>query len=142
MKNYFNAEERARHIVLLAMQEPMLEFSKCDALTEEEKSLLKKIHNTVLKFNKSVFERLGEPYQRKVESTMRVNNLELVGKFQPHNDCLSYSAQEDLIGKLSELRMFNCLDCEKCDFKDCAMYAMCIACDIDGEGESGCPYAL
>lgn len=142
MKNYFNAEERAMHIVLLAMQKTAEDFTKSDALTAEEKSLLKKAHKAVLNFNKAIFERFGEPYRRKIENTMQVNNLELVGKFEPHNDCISHSAQEDLKPKLSELRMFNCLDCTKGEFKDCAMYAMCVACDIDGEGENGCPFTL
>lgn len=143
MKNYFNSADRTRHICIMAMQETVRELSQSDTLTDEEKKQLNKSTLALQKFNALIYERFGEPYQRKIEKTMKANTLRLVGKYEVAQDCISHSASEDLAKGINELRMFNCMDCEKCDFKDCGTYATLIACDYDGEKtDSGCPFKL
>ncbi len=144
MKNYFNAEERTRHIIILAMQETIRELSESDTLTDEEKELLKKCEKNLIKFNALIFERMGEPYQRKIERTMQANNLRLVGKYASACDCINHAASEDLTRGIKELRMFNCMDCEKCDYLNCGTYACMIACDIDGKKSEDniCPFRM
>ena len=143
MKNYFNAEERTRHIVLMAMKEIVQKFSESESLSNDEFKNLKKIPALIDKVSDSIFERMGTPYRRKIISTLEVNNLKLVGKYSVSQECISHSATEDLEKKLADLRMFNCMDCENNDYKNCAMYAMCIACDIDADGNGiDCPYRM
>jgi hypothetical protein len=143
VKNYINAQDRTRHIIILAMQETINDLANCDALSEEEKKALKTAYKNIIKFNKLMFERFGEAYQRKIETTMQSNTLRLVGKYEKVNECVSHSAVEDLEKAIKELQMFNCLDCTKCDYVNCGTYACLIACDVDGEEfENGCPFRL
>ena len=143
MKTYINAQDRTRHIIVMAMQETINDLAKSDALTDEERKALSVAYKNIIKFNKLIFERYGEAYKRKIENTMRANELKLVGKYAHVNECVSYSAVEDLNKALKDLQMFNCLDCDKCDFTNCGTYACLIACDIDGtECEDGCPFRL
>lgn len=142
MKNYFNSEERTRHIILLAAQETADELSESEALTPEERKKLKTATTLLKKFTSSVCERFGEPYKRKIENTMRANNLKLVGKYAEVCECISHAANEDLEPTVKEMQFMHCVECDKKNFKDCAMYAMCIACDIDGEETGGCPFAV
>ena len=142
MKNYFNSEERTRHIILLAAQETADELSESEALTPEERKNLKTATTLLKKFTSSVCERFGEPYKRKIENTMRANNLKLVGKYAEVCECISHAANEDLEPTVKESQCVHCVECDKQNFKDCAMYAMCIACDIDGEETDSCPFAV
>lgn len=147
MRNYFNAEERTRHIITLAMQETIAEFKNSTALTAEEKRYLNTALTNIQKFNVSVYERFGKSYMRKVENTMRDNDLRLIGKGAKYTECISHAAEEDLLPTINDLRMLNCLDCEKCDYKNCAIYAICTACDINVEEnltkeKGGCPFGI
>lgn len=142
MKEYLNADERIHHIVIMAMQGKVAEFIASEALLPDEKAELKKVLSSLTKFNMKLFKRFGLPYRRKIEKTLDANKLRLVGKYEKYIDCISHSATEDLMPKISELRMLNCMDCERTDHVDCAMYAMCVACDFDGEAEDGCPFRL
>lgn len=142
MKNYFNAEERTRHIILLAMQSNLEDMLNSEALSNEERTFLKYCKTYITKFNGSIFNRYGESYKRKIVGTMRSNDLRLVGKYANKIDCISYSASEDLKGAIDELRM-SCIDCKRCDYTNCSVYAISVSCDIDGNGKStGCPYAV
>ena len=142
MKNYFSSEERTRHIILLAAQETAEALSKSSAITANERKDLKTATTLLKKFTSSICERFGMPYQRKIENTMRANNLKLVGKFAPVEECISHAANEDLELTVKEMQFMHCVECDKKNFKDCAMYAMCIACDIDGEETGSCPFAV
>ena len=142
MKNYFSSEERTRHIILLAAQETAEALSKSSAITANERKDLKTATTLLKKFTSSVCERFGVPYQRKIENTMRANNLKLVGKFAPEEECISYAAAEDLEPTVRTIQFMHCVECEKTCFKDCAMYAMCVSCGIDGEDTNGCPYRV
>lgn len=141
MKNYLNAEERTRHIILLAMQENAKDLAQSQALTPKEKQMLNKITEWCLKFNASLFERFGGAYARKIQSTMQVNTLKLVGKYAEVAECINHIASQDHEYMINELKAFKCLGCEREDFKNCGMYCACIACDIaDNGNETGCPF--
>ena len=141
MKNYLNAEERTRHIILLAMQESAEDFMKSQALTPKEKQMLAKINEWCVKFNASIFDRFGEVYARKIKQTMQANTLRLVGKYNENIHAISNIATEDLRLLLDEVHAFKCLDCDKTNFKDCAVYNICVACDVEPNGNSaGCPF--
>ena len=141
MKNYFNCEERTRHIILLAMQEVAKEMQSSEAITPKERQMLAKIEEWTTKFNSSVFERYGEAYARKIEKTMQANTLRLVGKYNEQAKAISHVATEDLELLVDELHAFKCLDCDKANYKDCATYNICVSCDVEGNGNSeGCPF--
>ena len=142
MKNYLNQRERTRHVIIMAMQKVVQEFAESDAITAEERHQLKKTAEWVEKFNNSVLERLGEPYRRKVDNMLAINTLDFHSKYGVERDCISKCATEDLEPALKDLRTWRCIDCEKtCDFQDCAVYAIHVACDMNGNGkDDGCPF--
>ena len=92
-------------------------------------------------FNESVYERFGEPYKRKVKGTLDCNVVSVVSKYSSVKDkCISYCPTEDLVGHISDLINLNCADCDKCDYKKCAVYGIAVACGVDGGDTDGCPY--
>lgn len=127
---------------MLAMQEVADEFSNSDALTDDERKYIKTATTYIKKFNASIYERFGEPYERKIENTMKMNDLRLVGKFAHTQDCVTEAAAEDLLPTVRQIQAMYCLDCERDNHKACAMYAMCISCGIDGGDTDGCPYKI
>lgn len=142
MKTYFNAADRTRHIILLAMQTTCEEMSKSPTLTGEERRHITKAFNEVEAFNRSLFERMGEPYANKIQRTMESNALRLVGKYSSYTEAISNAAAQDLEPAINDLRTIHCLDCERCDFTKCGVYAISVACDIKGEDTDGCPYKI
>ena len=142
MKNYFNEKERTNHIILMCMEYTAREFANSSALTEEEKKALNKIAEWCGKLNESVFERFGDAYRRKIQGTLTNNTLRLVSKYGAYTDCISYCASEDIEPKVKDLMSLHCLGCDKCDYKNCAMYSMAVACGIVGEDTDGCPYNM
>lgn len=142
MKNYFNERERTNHIILMCTEYNVKEFAESNALTDTEKRILNKISKLATEFNNSVFERFGEPYKRKIVGTLNNNSLRLVGKYTPVADCISYCASEDIEPKVKDLIGLYCMGCEKCNYKDCSIYAMAVACGIVGSDTDGCPYKM
>jgi hypothetical protein len=142
MKNYFNAQERNRHILVMGLLGIAEEFLNSNAPTDDEKRAIDNACKHLRKFNKSVFNRFGQAYANAVLGTVEINKLVMVSKALPTADCLSYSAAEDLKIKLKDLQLMNCLDCERCDFKDCAVYGMMVSCGMDATCESGCPFKM
>jgi hypothetical protein len=142
MKNIFNQYERAQHIILIGMQEQLKKMQNCDAITEEEKTYLKYAATYLTKFNDSVIERFGDSYSRKIYNTMQSNDLRLVGKYESYNECVGQCVVDDVKPCIDQLQMMNCFGCEKCDYKKCAVYNLCITCDIDGNNDEGCPFKL
>lgn len=140
MKNYLNEKERTSHIILMCMEYTAKEFANSNALSNEEVKALNKIAEWCNKLNESIFERLGEPYRRKIDGTLKNNTLRLVGKYSAYKECISYCASEDLAPKVKDAMLMNCLGCDNCDYKNCAMYAMAITCGVEGKDTNGCPY--
>lgn len=144
MKDYFNSEERMWHIVLLAMQGRAEEFAASNAITPEERKMLLKVVEWTKKFNSSVFNRFGEPYRKKIYSTMSVNELGLYGKYGARKECISHCASEDVFRLANEHRLLKCLDCERTSHLDCGVYACLVAVDQEGNNsETGeCPFKM
>lgn len=142
MKTYFNAADRTRHIILLAMQTVCKEMSESPTLTGEERRHITKAFNEVSAFNGSLFECMGNPYRNKIERTMESNDLRLVGKYSSFTKAISDVAAQDLDPAINDLRAIHCFDCERCDYTKCGVYAISVACDIKGEDTDGCPYKI
>lgn len=142
MKNYFNERERTNHIILMCMEHTAKEFANSTALSNEEKKALAKITEWCNKLNESIFERFGDAYRRKINGTLQNNTLRLVSRYGAYNECISYCASEDIEPKVKDLMSLHCLGCENCNYKDCAMYSMAIACGIIGGDTGGCPYKM
>jgi hypothetical protein len=145
MNNYFNAQTRTNHIILLAMQYTLEDMALNKALTPEEQKWLKTACTYLKKFNSAVFERLGEPYKRKILGTMQINDLRLVPNYNQKEDCISYCATEDIMPKVSELQFFHCMECNKQDYLNCAVYALSISCDVTPQQNnlcSTCPFKI
>lgn len=145
MNNYFNAQTRTNHILLLAMQEVCESMSTNNSLSADEQKWLKTATTYLKKFNHSAFERMGEAYKRKILGTMQINDLRLVSKYGQQNECITYCATEDIAPKVSDLQFFHCMECQRCDYKDCAVYALSVSCDVEPQKEnelSVCPYRI
>lgn len=144
MKDFFNAKEQGMHLAVLACQGTARRFyTETNALTKEEEKYIKKAEEYLLKFTASVFERMGDPYKRKLLSTLDCNDLRLVGKYSAEREAISKCASEDLLPKVRQMQMLNCMDCEKQDHTGCAMYAMGVACGLeDTNEEGGCPFRM
>lgn len=142
MKEYLNSKERTEHIIMCCCQETARQLSQSESLTAEEKADISKVVEYCEKFNNSVFKRLGEPYKRKIQGTMKSNDLRLVGKYSSYKEAISECASEDIKPKVELLQALNCVCCDKCDYINCAMYGMCIACEIEPSNENGCPFKM
>lgn len=140
MREYFNASERAKHIVILGMDKVADELLPSVALTDVEKKYLKKAKEYLIKFNNSIFDRFGDSYKRKIKNTLQVNTIAIVPDKNKCNDVISECATEDLEPCIKGL-MVSCINCSKENYKDCAIYNIGVACDIEGTNEDkGCPY--
>ena len=142
MKNYFNAQERNRHIVMMAMEGTAEEFLDSSALTEDELTSIRLACKHIKNFNTSVMKRFGQAYAHAVYGTLEVNKLVFVSKALPTGKTVAYSSAEDLYPMLKDMQMFNCLDCEKEEFNTCPMYNMMMACGIDATCDKDCPYKM
>lgn len=140
MKNYLCAKDRTAHIIITAMQYILEDFNKSDSLSDEEHQLLDVAHKNIKAVNDSLFERLGEPYRRKIVQTMASNDLRFVGKFSVQKEAISYADIEDLAPMINEIIDLKCCDCSRCDFKSCAVYGIAIACDVGARSETSCPF--
>ncbi len=92
------------------------------------------------RFNEAIFTRLGEAYQKKVVRTVDLNDIRICSKHVPNHGYVHEAATEDILPRMKEFMSLNCFDWERCDYKNCAIYAM--AMDIVGWTDEGCPYGV
>lgn len=145
MKNYFNEEERMRHIYMMYLQIICDDTIKSQALTADERKWLKTASTYIAKFSGSVFLRFGNSYYRKVRNTVACNEMRIRPRRYDEEgkiEVVTKAASEDLIPKITELQTFNCFECNKTDWKDCAVYGISVACGIEGHDTDSCPYKL
>ena len=142
MRNYLNAEERTRHIIIMSAQETIADMIDSNGITSEERRNLTRAKKAIEEFNASVCERLGQPYLRRIINTMNDNALRLVAKGMT-KPMIYTAASEDLVPMIAEVRSLQCMFCERDDYKTCPMYAMCVALDIEGEDTTDkCPFTM
>jgi hypothetical protein len=139
MKEYFNKDERDRHIILLILTEIISEFKDNNALTEFEKDELEHAEEHLRAFNNSVCDRFGAAYKRKIKGTLEVNTIKVVSKCAS-TKALSYYDVRDLEKQVEDMIAFHCCDCDKCDYKSCPTYDMAVTCGVEARNENGCPY--
>lgn len=142
MREYFNAEERENHIKVTSCQVYVKKLAESPAITEEERKNLLKAGKLLDKVTDSIFKRFGVAYVRKLEGIMRCNTLKIVGKYAPTQTAISHVASADLLPMIRQLQLFNCMDCEKENYKDCPMYNMGIACELEDVDDEGCPFKM
>ena len=143
MKDYLNAEERTYLITLIAMEQTVEKLLNKTCLSEKERHCLTKAVEWINKFSGEIFPRIGKVLERKIKNTMKLNELTLVGKYGlGGKPPISEAATEDLEPAIAELHLFHCTGCTKCDYKDCAVYAISVACDIAETSNDtiGCPF--
>ncbi len=141
MKDYLNAEERAHLIILISMEQNAEKFLKRNCLSKQDRYNLTKVIEWCKKFNEDLLNRVGETIRRKIVNTMKINEIRLESKYAPDKPLISEAATEDLEPALEELRLFHCNGCNKCDYKDCAVYSIAVACDIpETNDDRGCPF--
>ena len=142
MKNYFNAQERNRHIVMMAMEGTAEEFLDSSALTEEELTSIRLACKHIKNFNTSIMKRFGQAYAHAVYGTLDANKLVFVSKALPTGKAVGYCDEKSLKPMLKDLQLFNCMDCEKEEHIKCPMYNMMIACGVDATCDNGCPFKM
>ena len=144
MKDYLNAEERANLIALIALKQTTEKFVKKTCLTDKERHYLNKVIEWSDKFKDEILERMGDVLRRKIVNTMKLNEISLVSKYGMGGKApISEAATEDLKPAISELHLFHCNGCTKCNYKDCAVYAISVACDVEeNNANDGCPFKI
>lgn len=142
MREYFNAEERENHIKVTSCKLYAEKLADSPAITAEEKKLLKDAAKKLDKATDSIFQRFGEAYIRKLQGVMINNKLMLVGRYAPTQQAVSQVASADILPMVRNVQEMTCWECEKCNFRDCAMYNFGIACDLQDIAEEGCPFKL
>ncbi len=142
MKDYLNAEERANLIAVLAIKQTVEKFEKKSCLSTREKYCLNKMAEWGDKFKDEILARIGEVLSRKIMRTLQLNELTLTGRYGTGGKPpISEAATEDLEGAIGELQLFHCNGCDKCNYKDCAVYAISVACDVTEVNKgNGCPF--
>ena len=141
MKDYLNQEERTYLIILMAMEQTAGKFLKHQCLSEKDRYNLKKAIDWTKKFNEDLLNRMGDAIRRKIVNTMKMNEIRLESKYAPSKPLISEAATEDLSPAIEDLRLFHCNGCSKCNYKDCAVYNICVTCDIpESNDERGCPF--
>lgn len=142
MKEYFNAEEREDHIKITSCQYYVKKLAQSNAITEKERKDLLKASKLLDGVTNSIFERFGQAYVRKLNGIMQSNTLKLVGKYASFQNAISRVAQEDMLPMIRQVQTMLCMWCERTDHKDCPMYNMGIACELEDVAEEGCPFHL
>lgn len=146
MKDYFNAEERVMHLAILAFQTMSEKLLNTKASSPEEEKELKKINKACSKFNRLVFDRLGDAYERKLLYTLRCNELRLCGKYAPTQEAINHCPDVDVLPLIRELQQQRCLFCEldfsKNEHLKCPMYKLGVAMDLEDKNENGCPFQM
>lgn len=143
MKNYFNQEERIRHLIIMSAIEISKTLTNSKALSPDEKKYLKLVNTYLSKFNDSIFERFGEAYRRKLQGLMECNKLSLVGKYEKSINAVNQCVTDDMMPLIKSVRSWKCLTCERNDHLNCFIYNACITCDVEatGDGEE-CPFKM
>ena len=150
VRDNLNQEERAYLIVLMSMEKKAEQFlsttclsnqNDTTCLSNQDRYNLEKVILWTKKFNEDLLNRAGSVIRRKIVNTLKINELRLESKYAPSKPLITEAATEDLEPAIEELRLFHCNGCTKCNYKDCAVYSISIACDIPeiNNGE-GCPF--
>lgn len=149
MKDYFNAKEQADHLAVLACQgkAKILRESKIYKTGEPicskyEMTCLKYAETYLKKFTESVFARMGEPYVRKLQSTLESNVIDIVGKEAPRKEAITKCASEDLAKGMHEVNGIICTACNNKEHKNCGIYAMFVAVGLEAKQDKGCPFRV
>ena len=123
------------------MEKTAEKFLNHQCLSDKDRYNLKKVIEWNKKFNEDVLNRVGDVLRRKIVNTMKLNEIRLESKYAPSKNVISEAASEDLEPAIEELQLFHCNGCKKCNYKDCAVYAISVACDIpETNNDDGCPY--
>lgn len=141
MKNYFNAEDRASHIIVIAMQTYLGRLIESETLTKEEKTRFKTALTHIEKANGDILDRLGSAYVDRVLAETKQNDLRFVPRcIKSQRSTMSYVSQELIIDVLREAMFMNCCDCTKCDWKNCKIYELGVKADYTPRESDGCPF--
>lgn len=141
MKNYFNADDRASHIIVIAMQTYLSRLIESETLTKEEKTRFKTALTHIEKANGDILDRLGSAYVDRVLAETKQNDLRFVPRcVKSQRSTMSYVSQELIIDVLREAMFMNCCDCTKCDWKNCKIYELGVKADYAPRESDGCPF--
>lgn len=145
MKDYFNKEEQAKHLALIACQTKIEEVLGINAPSEEEKTYLRYALTYLKKFDKSVYSRMGIDYKNKMERTANDSKVVVARKTEAVGDILLDCDYNTLVKMARKLQEEHCWLCEKECHKDCEIYNMAVTLGLDEvkdyNGE-GCPFKI
>lgn len=125
MKNYFNQYEASNHLILMCCMIATNNFLEGNAITPQEKKLLKKASDLINDFSASVFSRLGEGYRKSLINKATLNTVRVVAKNVSHQlnkdmeDTIDHETLKEIIADTKDL---NCLNCTRTDCQQCGIY--------------------
>lgn len=143
MRDYFNRKELDLHIKMIACQGEIEDFIECKILTKEERKFLRYANTYLKKFNVSVFSRLGADHERRMQNTLKCNELKVVGKYEPLKAMVRKLDEEKILPLANKMKEQHCFFCEKENYKDCTVCQFLAELWLEGSNpEGGCPYKM
>lgn len=145
MKNYFNQQESAMHLVLMTAMLQADNLIKGNCVTAEEMKMLKRAIKNVSDFSESVFERLGDGYKRSLKNKASMNTLRLVSRNCHHQnnvdmeDFIDATTLRDIIEMNSDI---DCAGCKRENCKLCPIYKIKSYLHYEGKSDDTnlCPF--
>ena len=143
MRDYFNRDEKDLHIKTIACQGEVESFIESEAITNEERKCLRYANTYLKKFTTSVLSRFGADYERRLQNTLSVNRLLLVGRYEPVKSAVRKLDEEKLLPLANKMKEQHCLFCEEENHKECAVCQFLEELNLEGVNpDGGCPYKM
>ena len=145
MKNYFNKENQANHLLTMAALLGIQNLIKSDAPTAQEIAILKRAEKAIKEFTQSVVNRLGESYRRQLNNKLTLNTFRLVPRCitQKKEDQIADTVDSAvLIEMITLAEPFYCANCTKTDCTECKIYGIKTFLNYDGivDDTDLCPF--
>lgn len=143
MRDYFNRDEKDLHIKTIACQGEVESFIESEAITNEERKFLRYANTYLKKFTTSVLSRFGADYERRLQNTLSVNRLLLVGRYEPTRSSVRKLDEDKLIPLGRTMQRQHCMFCEEANYKECAVCQFLEELNFEGVNfDGGCPYKM
>lgn len=123
MKNYFNREEQAKHLMILVGKTQAEDLVERGAVTAREAILIKRICKLVDEFNESVFERLGTGYAKTLSNKAKENTFILAPRNTKVKGDMLETLDDDILRDIVDTNFnLECINCKRTDCLNCGTY--------------------
>lgn len=142
MKNYANRKETDLFMYVLAFEQYLNLFEKCEFISDVERRKVNNALKNIKELSKSVQDRLGVVFLKKIKSNLECNTLGFYAK-GILRDKVANNIDDSVLDELLEDAGWNmdCFDCNKENHTQCRCYRLFVEMGKDGnDTETGCPF--